>query len=215
MPLLALPGPQYWHDFENGGFVGRGTGWSVWDGAVAAAKHLEQLALERRLPAFEPPIALELGSGTGLAGLAAAVATGLATTLTDLAEVLPALRRNVEANREVAADVTVAPCDWMAPDLSVLTGPYGLVVAADCVWLGHFVEPFVGTLKAVTGPTTQVLLSYQSRSSRVDHLLFSLLEQTFVICPAERLPGEPDRGKIDVYWLRRKEHTASTAAGVG
>ena len=72
---------------------------------MAAARHLEQLALQGRLPAFDPPTALELGSGTGLAGLAAAVATGLATALTDLKEVLPALRRNVDANREVRRNV--------------------------------------------------------------------------------------------------------------
>jgi hypothetical protein len=149
-PLLALPGPQYWHDFEGGDFEvcgnpirvqqeggqvgresrgllalrtwhtshqqaasadstakslvllqGRGTGWSVWDGAVAAARHLEQLCCCGSLPAFDPPRALELGSGTGLAGLAAAVATGLPTTLTDLQEVLPALQRNVDSNKEV------------------------------------------------------------------------------------------------------------------
>ena len=67
---------------------GRGTGWAVWDGAVAAAKHLEQLALAGRLPALDPPAVLELGSGTGLAGLAAAVATGLPTTLTGRAGVV-------------------------------------------------------------------------------------------------------------------------------
>lgn len=94
---------------------GRGTGWSVWDGAVAAAKHLEQLALAGSLPAFDPPSILELGSGTGLAGLAAAVATGLPAVLTDLPEVLPALRRNVEANAQVwqkncAAPTTAGSC---------------------------------------------------------------------------------------------------------
>lgn len=50
----------------------------------------------------------------------------------------------------------------------------------------------------------QVLLAYQSRSSRVDSLLFSMLQRAFDLRPAERLPGEPDRGKIDLHWLRRK-----------
>lgn len=88
---------------------GRGTGWSVWDGAVAAAKHLEQLALAGSLPAFDPPSILELGSGTGLAGLAAAVATGLPAVLTDLPEVLPALQRNAEANAQVWQKTGAAP----------------------------------------------------------------------------------------------------------
>lgn len=50
----------------------------------------------------------------------------------------------------------MAPCDWAAPDLSLLTAPYGLVVAADCTWLQELVEPFVSTLEAVTAPGSQV-----------------------------------------------------------
>ncbi len=80
---------------------GRGTGWSIWDGAVAAARHLEVLSACGSLPAFNPSTAIELGSGTGLAGLTAAVAIRLPTTLTDLPDVLPALQRNVDANAEV------------------------------------------------------------------------------------------------------------------
>lgn len=91
---------------------GRGTGWSVWDGAVAAAKHLEQMSRLGLFSQISPLPALELGSGTGLAGIAAAVATGLPFTLTDLPEILPALLHNVHQNEKVrhASDLNqVAP----------------------------------------------------------------------------------------------------------
>lgn len=53
--------------------------------------------------------------------------------------------------------MSVAACDWTAPRLSAdLLPPYGLVVAADCVWLEHLVQPFVATLERVAGPTSQV-----------------------------------------------------------
>lgn len=77
---------------------------------MAAARHLEALARAGRLPRFQPPSALELGSGTGLAGLAAAIATGLPTTLTDLKEVLPALQRNAQLNAEVREPVVGCLC---------------------------------------------------------------------------------------------------------
>lgn len=241
-PILALPGPQYCYDFEQGipiadctlvihqeGGHGRGTAWAVWDGAVAAAKHLEALAAARpewaaaALPApsllgaeggMSRPVAggvgcLELGSGTGLAGLAAAAALRLPVTLTDLPEALPALRANVAANPALAPLATVAACDWTAPDPAALLG-HGLVIAADCVWLEELVAPLVATLEAATAvsgggaPPPPVLLTYQSRSARVDALLFGLLAASFEVEPAEALPGEPDRGKIDVYWLKRR-----------
>jgi hypothetical protein len=49
---------------------GRGTGWSVWDGSVVMARHIE--ALTRNGACLGPGAVLELGSSTGLAGLAAA-----------------------------------------------------------------------------------------------------------------------------------------------
>lgn len=225
-PILALPGPQYWYDFAGAGIPvadhsiiihqeggqGRGTAWSVWDGAVAAAKHLEALVLAQPdwvTATLPSPSLVELGSGTGLAGLAAAAALRLPVTLTDLPEALPALQANIDANPALAPLTTVAPCDWTSPNLSAIQG-HGLVIAADCVWVEDLVAPLVATLEAATQPTREgaaplVLFSYQSRSARVDDLLFKLLENTFKIERAEVLPGEPDRGKIDIYWLKRRQ----------
>jgi hypothetical protein len=118
-PLLALPGPihrySYNGDFtiagvpihitQEGGALGReGTGWAVWDASVALARHLEAAApdLLGGGAGIQPPSILELGSGTGLAGLAAAAALRLPVALTDLPEVLPALRRNADANPQVS-----------------------------------------------------------------------------------------------------------------
>lgn len=46
---------------------------------------------------------LELGSGTGLVGLSAAVAVGADVLMTDVAVVLPLLQHNVEANQQLVA----------------------------------------------------------------------------------------------------------------
>lgn len=58
---------------------------------------------------------LELGSGTGIAGLATA-AHGASVTLTDVAGVMPTLAANVEANKQVVAEgggcARCAVLDW-------------------------------------------------------------------------------------------------------
>ena len=115
--MLALLGPAYAFDFAAGelqlashplriefeGGQGRGTGWSVWDGAVSLASYLEhhlpiakrrhdQQQEESAAAAAAPFRIVELGAGTGLAGIAAAAAygEGCEVTLTDLPEVLQA-----------------------------------------------------------------------------------------------------------------------------
>ena len=194
---------------------GRGTGWAVWDGAAAAAKYLGAAATEL-LGSSQLGSVLELGSGTGLAGLAAAAALQLPTLLTDLQEVLPALRRNIAANPGLQPLVSATALDWGAPVLppaaaaATSSSSCGrLVLAADCVWLEELVPPFVQALElAAAGPQDRALLAYQSRSSRVDAALFGLLRHRFEVREVPPLPAEPPRGPIDIYWLTPKPRVA-------
>lgn len=193
----------------------------MWDGAAAAARYLEAAAAGL---AGKYSSVLELGSGTGLAGLAAAAALQLPTLLTDLPEVLPALRRNIAANAELAHLVTAAPLDWRQPRLPEAeanqqrsAGSSGgrLVLAADCVWLEELVPPFAAALELAVAarPGGRALLAYQSRSSRVDELLFGLLRRRFDVEAAAPLPGEPPRGCIDLFWLTPKGDPAEDGSG--
>lgn len=122
-------------------------------------------------------------------------------------QVLPSISRNVSLNSSVSAMVSVVPLDWLRAEegVRVLPGPPGLVIAADCVWLEELVEPFVRALEAATeAGGARVLMAYQSRSARIDDLLFGLLERTFSRSPVPLLPGEEGRGAIDLFSLTRK-----------
>jgi hypothetical protein len=206
----------------------------VWDGAAAIALYLDCLLKIGNHPAWLENLLkansndqqftiVEVGSGTGLAGLAAVSAfqekVVVHAILTDLAEALPALESNVRANPSIENSITVIECDWCNPDVDSLlkalssdasetkgTNKINLIVAADCVWLEELVPPFVATIEKIIKEAgsieTRVLLGYQSRSRRVDDLLFGLLKKTFNIKVAETLAGEGDRGKIDIRWLR-------------
>mmetsp|Transcript_33396 Transcript_33396/g.79182 ORF Transcript_33396/g.79182 Transcript_33396/m.79182 type:complete len:231 (-) Transcript_33396:231-923(-) len=225
--MLALPGPQYCYNFSDTndelapdlvvcghrirlsieGNQGRGTGWSVWDGAVCLALYIEQAQSSLTTLLGEDGGILELGSGTGLAGIAAALALGRKAVLTDLPQVLPSLERNVKLNGLPREAVSVQPLDWHEARRQagrLRGGPFRLVLAADCVWLDSLVAPFAEALEAVSGEGATVLLAYQSRSARVDARLFSLLDQTFLREPVGLLPGERHRGVIDLYRLTRR-----------
>ncbi|XP_052196520.1 LOW QUALITY PROTEIN: uncharacterized protein LOC127803921 [Diospyros lotus] len=95
---------------------------------------------------------LELGSGTGLVGIAAAIILGAVVTVTDLPHVLPNLRFNVESNSKVLAEhggrVDVAPLRWgETEDMEALGRGYDVIVASDVVYHDHLYEPLLRTLK--------------------------------------------------------------------
>ena len=137
-------------------------------------------------------------------------------------QVLPSLRKNAGLNKSAAGLISVRPLNWKqaADDWREITStaaadeqgpalssrPPGLVIAADCVWLEELVVPFVRALEAVAAqhPETKVLMAYQSRSQRVDDVLFSLLEKSFLRSPVPMLAGEKSRGLIELYTLRAK-----------
>ena len=241
-PLLALPGPAFWLDHARGelcvrgtplvahaeGGQGRGTAWAVWDAAVVAALWLDQNAPSQPAaggdaPAGDDVVAwaavrergvLELGAGTGLAGLAAAAALGCRVTLTDLEEALPALRRNAAANATLAPRVAVRRLDWSrsddATEAATALRP-ALLLAADCVWLEPLVGPFVAAVDALMGDGARdvtLLLVHQPRSAAVDAALWRALHAARLL-PAPRQPPplpQPrgaEAAAPQVYLLRR------------
>ncbi|KAI6695400.1 hypothetical protein NL676_023110 [Syzygium grande] len=98
---------------------------------------------------------LELGSGTGLVGIAAAVALGADVTVTDLPHVVPNLQFSVDANAAALAAgaggggaVRVAPLRWgEAEDVGALGEEYDVILASDVVYYDHLYDPLLETLR--------------------------------------------------------------------
>jgi len=212
-PLLALPGPSFVEQRRPGALVvggvplsvveeggaGRGTAWHCWDGAVAVALWLETAEAREALGA--PERALELGSGTGLGGLALAAALRCPVLLTDLYEALPALHRNVDAHPTLSALLSVSELDWRAlGDLF----PVPLVLASDCVWLRELVLPFCATLDAALSAEGTAVLAHQTRSSAVDELLFTQLAERGFSSVEQARPPAAATSSVRIYLLRRQ-----------
>lgn len=97
---------------------------------------------------------LELGSGTGLVGMAAAAILGAKVTVTDLPHVLTNLQFNVDANAGLISlrggSVHVAPLRWgeaEADDVEVVGREFDVVLASDVVYHDHLFDPLLLTLR--------------------------------------------------------------------
>lgn len=124
--VLLLPGRKFPLNFGAGEFTVHGTplftnestyradagpdgatGLTVWDGSVVLAKYLE--ATHKSLQGKR---VVELGAGTGIVGVTAAM-LGADTYLTDLAYCLPNLASVVDRNRPgLKGTATVLELDW-------------------------------------------------------------------------------------------------------
>ena len=150
---------------------------TTWDGSVALAMFLERAGV-----VAGGARVVELGSGTAaLPGLAAALLGAARVTLTDQGAALDALAARVgdALPADVAGAVAVAEVDWLrgVPDAVGAEG-VDLVLASDTVWLEALVVPFadcVETLLRKRPGRPTLYLAHQTRSTRVDDLLFAAL----------------------------------------
>ena len=142
----------HWIEVEQappvfGGEDPLGTGSTVWRGAdLATLPELRGFVEGRHI--------LELGAGTGIAGLACAALGAKAIVLTDRPDLVPLLDRNRKRNAWVetigGCKVSVAPLTWPASirDLAALLadGPLDCVIGADVVYHQDHVKPLAETL---------------------------------------------------------------------
>ncbi|KAF8417205.1 putative methyltransferase-domain-containing protein, partial [Tirmania nivea] len=113
--------------------------------------------LAKRLGTLNLPLgsrALELGSGTGLVGIAAAAVLAANITLTDLPEIVPNLSHNVSLNssnpyiRPIMGSMSVQILDWTNPPIPADEGgKYPLVLAADPLYSPAHPGLLVGVLE--------------------------------------------------------------------
>ena len=146
---------------------GTGTGGTVWPAAHALARYLAR----RDCAGWT---CLDLGCGTGVAGLAAAALGAKVVALTDLPCALAGARANVLKNARVLGDATIEVCalDWAAPEASRAfdalpsgTACFDVVLAAECVLPKLYpLEPLVACLDAVVGPSTEALVAVELRT---------------------------------------------------
>jgi len=214
--LLALPWRKYSiHELEiDGRRINlvettndpRGTGLIAWDGAFVLGKFLEKTFGSQGLKGQS---VIELGSGTGLAGLCAAALGAEHLFLTDLEYALDNLRANVDANLGLKSNVICAELDWYHPSLDFLQNHFfvvDVIILADVAWVPELVSPLVNTLRIICDSSCcvtvpKIFLAHQTRALRTDELLMNELKsQDFDIIKAQADEyAEGYSGSVFVY----------------
>mmetsp|Transcript_126047 Transcript_126047/g.368322 ORF Transcript_126047/g.368322 Transcript_126047/m.368322 type:complete len:313 (-) Transcript_126047:392-1330(-) len=166
---------------QRSAFDNSNTGAVLWDASVRLARYVVQLGRCK----LAGKHVIELGCGTGLAGLAAGM-QGAHVTLTDLQEVLSqTTEANLEANLPAlrkpggaaASTVKLQPLAWGGSvDHLDPRPPFDYILAADIVYKPELFEPLKQTLLQLSGAGTRVLLSYTRRRSQEEWFFSSLCE---------------------------------------
>ena len=214
IPIYILP-PQVVRDSasQTDGDTGR----TVWDAAIVLAKYMEKYPA-----AIEGKRILELGAGTGLAGLAAA-ALGARVDISDLEYCLPLIEANIKKTAtatetarateneggSIGGGVAVARAlDWTHPNFESPRDVYDIVLGADIVWLEHLVAPLVSVMEELLLLNTRlkILLAHQTRSAATDAVLFDLLANKFVVSSVEKPEGFQDT-RVNLFELQALKHS--------
>jgi predicted nicotinamide N-methyase len=131
-------------------------GLKTWASSYLLAKQL--CSLQQHVPDLAPAAKiLELGAGTGLVGMAAALVFQHHTILTDLPEIVPNLEQNARSNSEVISScggtVSAAVLDWTRPEEFELDNfdgspkTFPLIVVADPIYSSDHPRMLVNAIK--------------------------------------------------------------------
>ncbi|KAJ6539044.1 putative methyltransferase-domain-containing protein [Mycena capillaripes] len=159
-------------------------------GGVAwpAGEVLAQYLVKRGPNFLQGQKILELGSGTGLVGLVAAMLGGT-VYLTDQAPLLDIMRKNVEINK-LSSLCTVSELNWGEPIPAEIPRP-DVILAADCVYFEPTFPLLVQTMCDLVGEGTEVLFCYKKRRKlQADKRFFALLKKKF---KWDDVPDDPAR----------------------
>ncbi|NWY89609.1 EFMT3 methyltransferase, partial [Loxia curvirostra] len=173
---------------------------AVWEAALSLCRFLGEQHLElagRRV--------LELGAGTGIVGIFAAM-LGAEVTLTDRPPALPQLRENARLNFPGdAAGPRVRALRW-GRDQRRFPPKFHLILGSDIVYDPRAFAPLLGTLRHLLVPPAQALLSARLRGGEAGAARFfrQLLPPFFGV---RLLRREPERD-IEIYAVTPRDGAA-------
>ncbi|CAF98229.1 unnamed protein product, partial [Tetraodon nigroviridis] len=148
----------------------------VWDAAVVMCMYLELGKVD-----VKEKEVIELGAGTGLVGIVAAL-MGARATITDRKPALELLSANVRANlpADSPGSAAVSELSWGEGLERYPAGGFDLVLGADIIYLEDTFVPLLRTLEHLCSGSTLLLLACKIRYQR-DADFLALLGQRFQV----------------------------------
>ncbi|XP_055967520.1 protein N-lysine methyltransferase METTL21A isoform X1 [Sorex fumeus] len=168
----------------------------VWDAAVVLATYLETGAVE-----LQGRSAVELGAGTGLVGIVAAL-LGAHVTITDRKVALEFLKSNVQANLPlpIQARAIVKELTWGQNLGSFPPGEFDLILGADIIYLEETFADLLQTLEHLCSQHSVILLACRIRYER-DNSFLAMLERPFTV---SKVHYDPEK---DVHIYKAQKRT--------
>ncbi|KAL7455023.1 hypothetical protein ACHAWC_006606 [Mediolabrus comicus] len=204
---------------QNSSHIGEdgGTGLNVWDGAMLLTRYIEKVP-----NIVKNKKVIELGSGCGVLGIAAAICGCKQIVMTDLSYALPLMRTNVDRNKSAWKDnivVSCKECDWFKPPnvdellldqkCKTIESNYpDVILVADCVWISSLIAPLLHTLKQYTNESTEVFITYQQRGREAHDIFMEGVHELFHVVDVDTLE-EAGLVKPDVFHLLRCKRKVS------
>ena len=136
-----------------------------WDASIVMLQYLEsypELIIGKTV--------LELGAGLGLTSIGCKILGAQQVIATDLPEVIPNLRRNLEFNQE---DVVCRAFDWNDPCEIYCNA----IIMTDVVWISSLIPPLIKTLTIVLNKDNYAIMCYKLRSNIIHSELLNELER--------------------------------------
>lgn len=172
-----------------------GHGASVWDASVVFSKYIEHNPSMYSSTTMSGKSVLELGSGTGLAGICLMI-LGAKVTFTDLPDVVT-LFTNTNANRiynqlkskgsgylrsEIFQPI-VKQLDWTwnsdLQNQAISDPPYDIVLLTDCVFSKMLVPDLIQTILKCSGSKTQIICAHEIRDEEANNAFKMELKEHF------------------------------------
>ncbi|KAJ4821630.1 Protein-lysine methyltransferase METTL21D [Rhynchospora pubera] len=211
---LAVGGKVLSFEQDNGSMH---VGTSVWPCSLVLVKFLDR-CLSASASASPSPYshllplpnqrAIELGSGCGPAGMGLSL-LGFDIVLTDIAPVMPALKRNIKRNKRILGKAPkYAQLYWNnQAQIRAMGPPFDFVIAADVVYMEDSALQLVDAIQALLAPHGVALLGYQLRSPEAHAVFWEKLRRVFSF--VEKVPHEhlhPDYAyeETDVYIIKKQ-----------
>ncbi|EQC28606.1 hypothetical protein SDRG_13685 [Saprolegnia diclina VS20] len=175
---------------------GVGIGGSLWTSGRLMVDYFSRNGRARQQ--LQGASVLELGSGTGLVGLALACMGPASVVLTDLESHVAALQANIERNSARFSDetrVSVAALDWNTVSANDAMVPLDWIVGTDIAYMPEFYAPLLKTLQLMAGPNTRILVGLGRHDT--DMRFFRLLQDAgfSYYKVSDELVSEEFRGK--------------------
>ncbi|KZV54213.1 hypothetical protein F511_36781 [Dorcoceras hygrometricum] len=194
-------------------------GTSVWPCSLVLVKFIERwLAVPAddtnpnpyaSLLNFTGKRGVELGTGCGVAAMGLYLLGLHEIVLTDIAPVMPALKRNLKRNKPVLKKtLKTAQLYWENKEqIKLLKPPFDFVIATDVVYIEKTVGPLIQAMEGLLSDNGVVLLGYQLRSPEAHKMFWEMCVEVFDVdkIPHEHLHPDYAYEETDVYVLRRKK----------